>query len=390
MELAILSLVRSGETLVHPQVAQVRSPVSYLEDGAQRSRIRRTGSHATELARAPTRYVRTLALCLRDRTLTEGYGECTRLQAFDLAVQVAHSARAMRTRGDTPAHIHAHFAHDPALVGALAASLTGLSFTFTAHARDLLQISPAALAARARAAHRIVTCCRANAAYLEATLPRTGRPPVTVVHHGVDLRRFRPTGNHPASGHLRFVSIGRLVEKKGFPDLIEALRLVKDTGRPFRCDIYGEGPDLDRLTSLRAARGLVDDVRFLGAGDTDRIVQALRDADVFVLTPLVAADGDRDGIPNVLVEAMGSGLPVVATDAGGVAELVEHRHNGLLARAGDPRDVAERLCELMDDVEQRRRLGAAARTTVERAYDVDAAARTLQQLMVPARVEVLA
>ena len=131
-------------------------------------------------------------------------------------------------------------------------------------------------------------------------------------------------------------------------------------------------------------------MHFRGAQDTDRIVRALRDADLFALTPRVAADGDRDGIPNVLVEAMSSGLPVVTTDAGGVGELIRSGQNGMLAPPGDPRVVATMLGELMDDAGRRRRLGAAARTTVEQEYDVDAAARELERLMLLDDVSVVA
>jgi glycosyltransferase involved in cell wall biosynthesis len=389
VELAIFSLVRSGEVVVHPQVADVRAPVTYLDD-EHRAWVIAARRHATQLARAPIRYARALALSLREPALTGGYGECTAVEAFDMAVHVAHAARTMRSRGEGPVHVHAHFAHDPALVGMFVARLTALPFTFTAHARDLVQLLPAALAARARAANVIVTCCALNAAYLDGVLPRMRRPPVSVIHHGVDLRQFAPAAHHTGSGVPKLVSIGRLVEKKGFPDLLQALRLVRDTGRRFECQIYGDGPELDRLTSLRDSLGLDGDVHFRGAQDTDRIVRALRDADLFALTPRVAADGDRDGIPNVLVEAMSSGLPVVTTDAGGVGELMRSGQNGMLAPPGDPRVVATMLGELMDDAGRRRRLGAAARTTVEQEYDVDAAARELERLMLLDDVSVVA
>ena len=381
VELMIFSLVRSGESLVHPQVAEVRAPVFYLEDGTRRGWGVTVRRHARQLARSPIRYARALALCLRGRELAGGYGECTATEAFGMAVHVADAVHARGSNHDRPVHLHAHFAHDPALVGMFVTRLTGLPFTFTGHARDLIQISPAALRARAREAEGIFTCCAVNADYLDMVLTSPSSPPVTVIHHGVDLRQFTP-GSHDAHPEvLALLSIGRLVEKKGFPDLLHSLRLVKDTGRRFRCQIYGDGPELDELMALRHSLGLDDEVQFMGAHGTDRIALALRDADLFVLTPRVASDGDRDGIPNVLVEAMSSGLPLVTTDAGGVAELIEHGCNGMLARPGDPHAVAAMLGELMDDAERRLRLGAAARETVEREFDVDTAARELERIM---------
>jgi glycosyltransferase involved in cell wall biosynthesis len=381
VELTIFSLVRSGEVLVHPQVAEVRATITYLDEELRCAVVARVRRHAGQLARAPIRYARALALFVRSPTLTGGYGDVTAAEAFDMALHVAGAARTMRSVGKVPVHVHAHFAHDPALVGMFAARLTGLPFTFTAHARDLVQLSSTALAARARATQRIFTCCALNADYLDAALPRSGRPAITVVHHGVDLRRFTPSAREDHGGVPTLVSIGRLVDKKGFPDLLQALRLVKDTGRRFRCQVYGEGPALEELLHLSRSLKLDDEVRFMGAHGTDRIVHALRAADIFVLTPRVAADRDRDGIPNVLVEAMSSGLPIVTTSAGGVGELVKHGRNGMVAAPGDPAGVARWLAELMDDAEQRRRLGAAARRTVEREYDVDTAAQELERHM---------
>jgi glycosyltransferase involved in cell wall biosynthesis len=385
VRLAVFSLVRSGEAIVHPQVEQVRAPITYLADECGRGWPVRIRRHARQLTRTPVTYARTLATCLRDRDLTAGYGECTALESFDMAVRVTDAVRRLKAGGSEPVHLHAHFAHDPALVGMWVARFTGLPFTFTAHARDLVQLAPPALAARAREAAGVFTCCSLNAEYLDSTLPGSVRPPVTVIRHGVDLRRFTPGTRHPATGVPTVVSVGRLVDKKGFADLLQALWLVKATGRAFRCEIYGDGPELDRLTSLRTSLQLDDEVHLLGARSGDGIVRALRDADLFALTPRVAADGDRDGIPNVLVEAMSCGLPVVTTTAGGVPELVDHDHNGLLARPGDVRTVATHLGELIDSAERRARLGAAARATVERSYDVDVAAQTLERLMLSAR-----
>jgi glycosyltransferase involved in cell wall biosynthesis len=182
------------------------------------------------------------------------------------------------------------------------------------------------------------------------------------------------------------VSVGRLIEKKGYADLLHALGAVKNAGGRFTCDIYGDGPEGPDLLRLRDRLELVDEVSFCGARDGDRIVAALAGADLFVLTPRVASDGDRDGIPNVLVEAMSTGLPVVTTTAGGVGELVDHDRNGVMTEPGDVSGVAQLIIELLGDADRRRRLGAAARATVERSYDVDAAARRLERLMVPGGV----
>ncbi len=161
---------------------------------------------------------------------------------------------------------------------------------------------------------------------------------------------------------------------------------MKDAGGTFRCDIYGDGPERDNLLSLRDRLDLSHEVHFRGAQGEDSIVAALGAADLFVLTPRVANDGDRDGIPNVLVEAMSTGLPVVTTAAGGIAELVEHDRNGVLTEPGDLSGIAKHITDLLSDRERRGRLGAAARVTVEQSFDVDEAARRLERLIQPVGV----
>jgi glycosyltransferase involved in cell wall biosynthesis len=381
VSLSVFSLARSGETLVQPQVARVAAEVVHLEGRG----LRRVGVRARDAVRlvrcSPRRYLGTAWFALRNPRLAAGYGDCSTMACFGHATEVAATVARLAESGDRVSHVHAHFAHDPALVGLLVARLTGLGFTFTAHARDLFQIPPSSLAARARAARAVVTCCEANAAYIRSSVDPVELPPLHVVHHGVDLGRFRPV---PVPSTPREVptllSIGRLVEKKGFEDLMAALALLRARGVEFTVQLYGEGPLRDRLVALRDRLGLTDTVSLMGARTSDEVVAALASADVVVLTPRVTDDGDRDGIPNVLVEAMACGLPVVTTAVGGIPELVTDASNGLLLEPGDVVGVADSLHELVKDPMLRARLGAAARRTVTEGYDVDVAARRLQDL----------
>jgi glycosyltransferase involved in cell wall biosynthesis len=365
--LDVVSLVRSGETVVQPQVADVRAPISYLDDPEPRGRL-----HRSVFAAAPGRYLAALALVLRRPRLAAGYGDCSALECFDHAVWVAAHIRMTRAT-----HVHAHFAHDPALVGMLAARLTGVPFTFTGHARDLLQIPPRSLAARAEHATTLITCCEANVTYIRETLPDGSKIPVQVIHHGVDLDRFSPSTGRGGGGVPALVSVGRLVEKKGFDDLLRALARID---APFSLRIYGDGPLHAELVRMRDDLGLAGRVDFMGGRDSDEIVAALAAADAFVLTPTTTEDGDRDGIPNVLVEAMACGLPVVTTTAGGITELVEHGINGLLCDPEDVTAISGSIGELIADPELRHRLGAAGRRAVEADYDVNVAAARLEAI----------
>jgi glycosyltransferase involved in cell wall biosynthesis len=365
--LDIVSLVRSGETVVQPQVADVRAPISYLDAPEPRGRL-----HRSVFAAAPGRYLAALAFVLRRHGLAAGYGDCSALECFDHAVWVAAHIRMTRAT-----HVHAHFAHDPALVGMLAAWLADIPFSFTGHARDLYQIPARSLAARAERATTLVTCCEANVSFIRETVPGGAQIPVQVIHHGVDLDRFSPATSRHDGGVPALVSVGRLVEKKGFGDLLRALARVDAA---FSLRIYGDGPLHDELVRLRDELGLAGRVDFMGARDSDEVVAALTGADAFVLTPTMTEDGDRDGIPNVLVEAMACGLPVVTTTAGGITELVDHGVNGLLCDPEDVTTIAGSIGEVIADPELRRRLGTAGRRAVEADYDVNVAAARLDAI----------
>jgi glycosyltransferase involved in cell wall biosynthesis len=264
----------------------------------------------------------------------------------------------------------------------------------------------------------VITCSGANLDYLYESAPAGTRGKIHLIHHGVDLRDFQPTTDDrrpttdaepkiedrgsriedrplpagdwrlatadprpPTPDHRPLImSVGRLVEKKGFPDLLRACALLKERGYYFRCAIYGEGPLRGELAALIAQHGLGDMVELPGAVAQSELVPVFQRTSIFALTPFVTEDGDRDGVPNVLVEAMACGVPVVATAISGIPELVVHEQNGLLVAPHDPVAIADALAVLLDDDARRTQLGAAARSTVVEHFDLRAAARELAAL----------
>ncbi|MEN9936499.1 MAG: hypothetical protein RLZZ387_3078 [Chloroflexota bacterium] len=377
VRLRIYACTDPREPVVQPQVADVRAPVTYL-DAAPPDELR--AAHARVAAEGPARYAAALAYVRERADLDEGYTAASRFACLDYAVWLTYLLR-----GTGVAHLHAHFAHDPTLVALLAQMLTGLPFSFTAHARDLFQIPHQALAERVAAATHVVTCCGANLAYTDEVLPSGLRPKVRLIHHGVNLDGFRPAGDGRAniggrsdSSPPLIVSVGRLVEKKGFPDLLRACGLLARSGRSFRLAIYGDGPQRGELAALAAELGVA--LELPGERPQRDLVPVLQSADVFALTPFVTEDGDRDGVPNVLVEAMACALPAVSTAVSGIPELVRDGENGLLCAARDVTGIAGALGRLLDSAADRRRLGAAARRTVVEQFDLRAAARELAGL----------
>jgi glycosyltransferase involved in cell wall biosynthesis len=260
-----------------------------------------------------------------------------------------------------PAHLHAHFLHSPAAIAFIARKVSGQSYSLTGHAKDIYTTLPENLVMRCRGAEFVTTCTAANRDYL---VDVTGLNPsaVRVCRHGVDVARFAEAGRNPQPG--RIVSIGRLVPKKGFDVLISACGLLRRRGVAFELRIIGGGDLRNDLLALADDEGVADSVRFVGAVSQGEVVWELAAAEVFALAPVVLADGDRDGIPNVLLEAMAVGLPVVASAVSGIPEVVIDGVSGRLVAQRRPDLLADVLTELLADRSQRERLGAAGREQV--------------------------
>ena len=226
--------------------------------------------------------------------------------------------------------------------------------------------------------------------FLARRIVQLGAPAERVVVHrtGIDLRRWPYRERHPAvPGSLRLVSVGRLVEKKGIAQVLAALRLLVDRGVRAECRVFGDGPLRERLRALAADLGIADRVRFEGRQGQEAVREGLAAADVLVAASVTAADGDEEGIPNVLKEAMASGMPVVGTRHAGIPELVEDGVSGWLVPERDEAALAAALARLAAEPQRWAAMGLAGRAKVERDYDIhrlnDRFADMLQTLIRP-------
>jgi glycosyltransferase involved in cell wall biosynthesis len=271
--------------------------------------------------------------------------------------------------GRPVAGIHAYFAHLPAEVAACAARQLNVPYGFSAHARDVRKVTPQQLARRARQAACVVACNQDVA----ADLPGDSSA-VRLIPHGVDSRRFHPHPFPPVSGNtaaepFRLLAVGRLVEKKGFAVLIQA---VAQLSIPCRLRLIGEGPEQERLaTAIRAAH-LADRVELCPGQTHAELPQEYAAAHVVVVPSLVDRSGDRDGLPNVVLEAMASGRPVVASDVGAISSAVTPGHTGFLVAPGDASGLARTLAWLADRPALWPELGRNGRARVERDFELRA------------------
>lgn len=349
----------------HRRIEHLRAAVHTLPSplAAPRETIQ---ANTALLARSPRRYLEslTLTLCHPSRIL---------LLSFLRGVALGH-----RLLHRPVQHLHAHFALGANVVTMLAARFADLPFSFTTHALDLFA-RPVWLCPSLRAARFAVTISRYNRDFIAQTCGTELSEKVHVIHAGIDPAAFavhrRLAGHRP-----RLLSVGRLVEKKGHRYLIEALAELCRAGQDFECLIVGEGPERDRLTRLVEQHGLAGQVHLPGAMSQEDVRQLYAASDLFVLPCIVANDGDRDGIPVSLMEAMASGLPVVSTAVSGIPELITSGREGLLVEAGDSAGLAAALTRLLRDAAAREEMGQAGREKIAQEFDVRRSAVALAAL----------
>lgn len=272
-------------------------------------------------------------------------------------------------------HVHAHFIDRAATVALIISRLRGVPYSVTAHAVDIY-VSPALLPEKIAGAKFIATVSRYNVVQLDRASGGRSTDRLKCIYLGIDLENYEP-GDGAGPGPITVLAVGRLTEKKGFTYLLRACQVLRERGRRFRCEIVGDGPLRDELAAESRGLSLADTVTFCGALPHPEVIEKYRRSHVFVLPCVVGEDGDRDGTPTVLLEAMAMRLPVVSTRLSGIPELVEDGVNGLLVPPGDVAALADALARLLDDREARLRLGERGRETVETSFDTERNVRRL-------------
>lgn len=280
--------------------------------------------------------------------------------------------------------IHGAWAHFPATVAWLAARLTGRRFSMAAHAGADLYRTQAFLAEKVREADFVTACVRGNAEMLRR-LAGAGR--VEWLYHGTDLARFGAIVRERSAEPMLLV-VGRLAPAKGFDDAVVALGALRQRGLTPRLVMVGDGPERARLEALAKEQGVEGQVEFRGSLTHDGIAPLYAQAWMLLAPSKVLANGRRDGIPNVVIEAMAAGVPVAGTRAAGIEEAVVPGQTGTLSEPNDPQGLAEAIAPLMRDAAEVDRLGAIARQSVRDTFDADVNFERLWALFVahtPAR-----
>ena len=372
LDIRIVSLRHPTDTKRHLVHGEIRAAPLYLPEYLWHEPLRvgrawRAARHLPGYRAARSAFLADLA---RDPTPN-------RIRRFGQALVLAHELP------EDVRRLHAHFIHTPASVARYTALLRDLPWSVSAHAKDIWTTAEWETREKLRDCLWAVTCTRVAAAHLAGLAPEPGR--VELIYHGIDGVRFPapPRGIAARDGSdprdpVRLLSVGRAVAKKGYDDLLASLAQLPP-GLHWRFIHVGGGPLLDRLKRQAGRLGIADRIDWRGAQAQETVLAAYRAADLFVLASRVAKDGDRDGLPNVLVEAQSQGVACLATSLPGIAELIGDGVTGALVPQGDPRRLAEALVRLIRAPAERARLGSAGETLVRARFTLESGIERLAQ-----------
>ena len=369
LDIEIVSLRHPTDRATHPVHGQIRAPVRYLPEylGDEKRRV----FDAWRRVRLLPAYRAARRAWLLDLVRDPTPNRIRRFgQAVVLAAELAPDIH----------HLHAHFLHTPASVARYAAILRGLGWSVSAHAKDIWTIPAWEKRDKLGSAQWAVTCTHFGRGHLAELA--TSPDKVALSYHGLDLDRFAPppprcpdcNGDAGADGSdparpVTLLSVGRAVEKKGYDDLLAALALLPDD-LAWRFIHIGGGALAKRLKRQAVRLHIDGRIEWRGARPQPEVLAAYREADLFVLAAKIGRDSDRDGLPNVLMEAQSQRLACVATQLPGIAELIEDGRTGELVPPGDPRALAASLETMIRDPARRRLLAAGGEARVRREFDM--------------------
>lgn len=391
--------VKSGEKKKHHLVEKIQAPVVYLpevdsDDSSQFSTWLAANlpkffsSHWRLFRLRPGAYLDTLRnafhLSLKYR---QGFWPRFKRVFFKDFLRAGYIALQVLEDGGIQ-HLHGHFCHGSTTITMFVSQLTGIPYSFTAHAKDIYLpgLNPGdLLPIKIRNARFVATCTEANRAHLRQLC--SDGAPIHTIYHGLDTSLFTPQPDR-SDGKPLILSVGRFVAKKGFTYLVRACHLLKTKGLDFECRIVGEKEEyLETVKQLIQELQLEDTVFIHNAVTQAELRSIYQDCTVFALPCQIVNDGDRDGIPNVLAEAMAMEKAVVSTNVSGIPELVDDGVNGLLAPQQDAVSLAHALKMVLQSQELRRELGRAAREKINDMFDAKETTLALRDLFVAALAE---
>jgi glycosyltransferase involved in cell wall biosynthesis len=367
VEVTIFSLKKPNEGRFHPQVTNVKAPVYYLDDLEPKKGWAALAEHW------PALFPRRAQLW----ELLENIIPQNDPALIELFFASAWAASLAQSRGLM--HLHAHFATLPSTLAYFTSRVSGIPFSFTAHAKDIFQdtVNRKMLEEKLCAARFVITVTEFNRRYLAATYPSVPAGKVRVLYNGINLDFFNFEPEVKREKNL-ILSIGRLVAKKGFPDLLEACAVLKNKGIDFACVIIGQGEESALLQTRRRELGLDDRVTFAGPKTQSEVLPYLKRATLLALPCTVDSDGNQDALPTVLLEALGTGCPAVSTTVSGIPEIIHSGIDGLLVHPNSPAELAEAMQKILTSSALAEGFARQGRKKAEEKFDLKKSVATLE------------
>lgn len=358
----IISMRHPREAFTHASIKKINATVDYLPSSIlahlfplvyhnARLAVKKPAVYLKAVKKAIVRWMRTRKTATLKHLLQAGY-------LVDTCLPGRHIV-----------HFQAHFAHSPTSVALFSSMLSGVPFSFFAHAKDIYTSDPRQLKEKIDMARFVVTCTRYNQKFL-TRLAGGSHTPIFCVYHGINLDYFSQADCRVScQPPYRLLTVARMTEKKGLETIYRALSLLRDRGLTFVHSLIGEGDDREKVEKLIKTLGLEDMTRLCGTLTHEAVIKYYADSDLFVLGCQIARNGDRDGIPNVMAESMAMSLPVVATHVSGLPEFLEDRVSGMMVRPKDPVALANAMETLLTDDALRRKVTAEARNRVTENFN---------------------
>jgi glycosyltransferase involved in cell wall biosynthesis len=265
--------------------------------------------------------------------------------------------------------LHGHFAHSPTSVTRFASLLSGIPFSFTAHAKDIYTSDKEKIRRKIAEARFVVTCTQHNKEYLQA-IAGDCPTPIYCIYHGIDLELFQQTVAPPITHNpFKILTVARMTQKKGLPTIYKALAGLHKKGIAFQHTLIGDGDDRDKILALISSLGLDECCQWIGTRTHEEVLVHFKASDLFVLGCEIAENGDRDGIPNVLVESLAMGVPALSTNVSAIPEILIDGKTGMTVPPSRPKLLEEAMIRMLTDQKLRKKLIAGGQERVKETFD---------------------
>lgn len=363
----LFSMRRPREEFSHASVKEIKARVDYLPTELLVDFFRLLRPNIFLAAKKPKQFRKTL------RTAAQGISTGKELATLKHLLQAGYLTNTHLEKDPSIAHLHGHFAHSPTSVTMFASLLSGIPFSFTAHAKDIYTSDKEKLRRKIARARFVVTCTRHNKEYLDALAGDCPTPistPMYCIYHGIDTALFRQSEVSPATHNpFTILTVARMTAKKGLATIYQALAGLHGKGIRFQHTLIGDGDDREKILALITELGLKEHCRWLGTRTHEEVLLHFRASDLFVLGCEIAANGDRDGIPNVLVESLAMGVPALSSNVSAIPEILIDGQTGMTVPPSEPEQLEKAMLRILTDEQLRRQLIAGGQQLVKDTFD---------------------